>query len=197
MIKNKCIIFLLICVFILVNCQSKSVKNNKSLGIILFSYSTNKIPAIGINPHASKTLNKWQIDPAYKKFVGDMNPIYWGSQDSHFETKPLFWGMLKYQNKKQYIVLDDKNQLWFDQDGEFDNIPYNLQLEMTVKSSKTNLYKTYGPYPLNTFFPLYIDDYASILEDNLEGQVKMQMAYSRIIKVNKEYSFALLELLIE
>ncbi len=195
--KSKSIFVFFICVFMLVNCQSKSIKNNKSLGIIMFSYTKNKIPGIGINPHASNTLNKWQIDPANKEFVGDMNPIYWGSQDSHFETKPLLWGVLKYQNKKQYIVLDDKNQLWFDQDGEFDNIPYNLQLEMTTKSSKTNLYKTYGPYPLNTFFPLYIDDYTSILEDNLEGQVKMQMAYSRIIKVNKENSFALLELLIE
>lgn len=195
--KSKSIFVLLISVFMLVNCQSESIKNNKSLGIIMFSYTTNKIPGIGINPHASNTLNKWQIDPANKEFVGDMNPIYWGGQDSQFETKPLLWGVLKYQNKKQYVVLDDKNQLWFDQDGEFDNIPYNLQLEMTTKSSKTNLYKTYGPYLLNTFFPLYIDDYTTMKEDNLEGQVKMQMAYSRIIKVNKENSFALLELLFE
>jgi|GEM_PF-3762319 len=188
---NFRIMFLMfLCSITLMNCKTNEVLNNKSIGILLFSYPTQKNLDIPIN------LNKWQLDPAYKKYTGDINPIYWGGQDSQFKTKPLLWGVMNYKNRKQFVVLDNQNQLWFDQDGEFDNIPYNVQLEMTTKSSKTNLYKTYGPYPLNSVFPLFIDDYSVIKEDSLVGQIDVQLAFSRIIKANEENSFCVLELIL-
>lgn len=184
-----------ICLASFVGCQTKAKDKNKTLGVVLIAYNPSRIP--NINPHALKDMNKWQMNPANKEFVTYLNPIYWGSEDSQFDTKPLLWGTLYYKDKKQFIVIDDHNQLWYDQDGEFDNIPYNVQLEMTTKSSKTNLYKTYGPYPLNSIFPLFVDDYASIGKDSLTGQIKMELCYSRIIKFNEEDTFAVLELILQ
>jgi len=173
----------------LVNCNSSS--NNDSIGILMMSYSEKKVQGV-----YDFNQNKWQLDPAYKDLIDSTNPIYWGGQDSQFTTKPLLWGVMNYKTRKQFVVLDNQNQLWFDQDGEFDNIPYNVQLEMTTKSSKTNLYKTYGPYPLNSVFPLFIDDYSVIKEDSLVGQIDVQLAFSRIIKANEENSFCVLELIL-
>lgn len=187
---------IVICLFSLVSCQSNAKETNKTLGVVLLAYNPSRIPN-DMNPHALKDLNKWQMNPANKEFVTYLNPIYWGGQDSHFETKPLLWGTLNYKNKKQYIVLDDQNQLWYDQDGEFDNIPYNVQLEVTTRSSKTNLYKTYGPYPLNSVFPLFVDDYTGIGKDSLTGQIKMELFYSRIIKLNEDDSLGVLELILQ
>jgi len=180
------IMFVFMC---LVSCNSNS--NNDSIGILMIQYSEK----INSKIH-DFDMNKWQQNPAYKDLREFNNPIYWGSQDSHFETKPMFWGVMHYKNKKQYVVLDNQNQLWFDQDGEFDSIPFDLQLEISTKSSKTNLFNTYGPYALNSIFPLFLNDYTSYNNFSLVGKVGIQMVYPRIIQTDKEKDFCFVELIV-